>query len=310
MRSLLAVPAVRPEFFTKAANGPADALFLDLEDAVFADQKLSARAAAREALDKINWKNKRVLVRINGLDTEWGFRDLVDVGASCPRLDGILAPKVNSVEDLRYLERTLDHLDAERPKDRPLELHILIETALGMARVESILEASRRIRSVSFGVGDYSLSMGAQDRSIGGANPDYVVVTGSEKDGDRQEHWNDHWHFALARVANACYAFGITPIDGPFGNFSDAVGYRAAARRARTLGYVGKWAIHPTQVPLTHEVFSPSAEEVVWAKRVKEALAVAQAAGKGSAQLDGRLIEAASMKFVDQILSRAEESAK
>lgn len=308
MRSLLAVPAIRGEFFEKAARGPADSIFLDLEDAVFADQKLEARAAARLALEKIDWGRKRVLVRMNGLDTPWGFRDLVELGAACPRLDGVLAPKVNSVEELRYLERTMDHLDAERPKDRPLELHILIETALGMARVEQILEAAERVASVSFGIGDYSLSLGGQDRSIGGANKDYVVITGDEGSAQRQEHWNDHWHFALARVANACHAFGIPAIDGPFGNITDREGYKVAARRARTLGYTGKWAIHPTQVELAHGVFAPSAEDLQWATRVQQALKEAHAAGKGSAQLDGKLIEAATMKIVDIILRRAQEA--
>jgi malyl-CoA/(S)-citramalyl-CoA lyase len=303
MRSLLSVPAVRTDFFEKAARGPADALMLDLEDAVFAEHKLGARATAREALDKVDWKQKRVLVRMNALDTEWGFRDLIELGAACPRLDGFMAPKVNSVEELRYLERTLDHLDTERPSDRPLELHI----ALGLTRVEQILEAARRLCSVSFGVGDYSMSIGAADRLIGGANKDYVILTDGQDGAGRQEHWNDQWHYASARIANACYAHSVTAIDGVYGNFSDADGFRAAARRARTLGYVGKWAIHPTQIALAHEVFSPSAEEVSWAIRVKDALAVAQAAGKGAAQLDGRLIEAATMKVVEQILARAEE---
>ncbi len=151
------------------------------------------------------------------------------------------------------------------------------------------------------------MSVGGADRLIGGANKDYVVLTDGQDDADRREHWNDQWHYASARIANACYAYGVAPIDGPLGNFSDAQGFRASARRARTLGYVGKWAIHPTQIALAHEVFSPSAEEVSWARRVKEALAVAQAAGKGAAQLDGRLIEAATLKVVDQILARAEE---
>lgn len=307
MRSLLSVPAVRTDFFEKAAKGPADALMLDLEDAVFAEHKLGARATARDALQKIDWKHKRVLVRMNALDTEWGFRDLVELGAACPRLDGFMAPKINSAEELRYIERTLDHLDAERPADRSLELHILIETALGVSRVEQILEAARRLRSVSFGVGDYSMSIGGADRLIGGANRDYVILTDGQDGAGRQEHWNDQWHYVSARIANACHAHGLAAIDGVYGNFSDADGFRAAARRARTLGYVGKWAIHPTQIALAHEVFSPSAEEVSWAMRVKGALAVAQAAGKGAAQLDGRLIEAATLKIVDQILARAEE---
>lgn len=236
-----------------------------------------------------------------------GFRDLIEPGAACPRLDGFMAPTVNSIEELRDLERTLDHSDAARPPGRPLELHILIETALGMSRVEQILDASRRVRSVSRGVGDHSMSIGGEDRLIGGANKDHIVLRDGQDVAGRQEHWNDRWHDASARIAIDCQAHGVALIDGPLGNFSDPRGFRASTRRARTPGYVGKWALHPTQIALGHEFFSPSAEEVSAARRVKEALAVAQAAGKGAAQLDGRLIEAATLKVVDRVPARAEE---
>lgn len=305
MRCLLAVPAVRQEFFQKAADSDADALFLDLEDSVSPERKVAARANALEALQNLDWNRKRVLVRTNSLDTEWAFRDIEQLGANCPRLDGFLVPKVGAVEDIHYAEALLDALDRERPPDRPLELHILIETAIGLARVEAILEAAKRLVSVSFGVGDYSLSVGGQDRSVGGANKDYVVLTDGANDAARETHWNDQWHYAIARVANACHAFHVMPIDGPFGNFGDPRGFLAAAGRARVLGYEGKWAIHPSQIVLANQAYTPSADEVSWAHAVHAALDAAQTAGKGAVAMNGQLLDVAHRKIADRILARA-----
>ena len=305
MRSLLAVPAVRQEFFIKAAASETDALFLDLEDSVPPDQKLAARAHANAALHDINWGNKRVLVRTNALDSEWAFRDIEQLGASCHRLDGFLVPKLGSVDEIRHVEALLTALDRERPGDRPLQLHILIETALGMARVEAIVEAATRLVSVSFGVGDYSLSMGGQDRLVGGANKHYAMLSDAAPGTKRESHWNDQWHFALARVANACHAFDVMPIDGPFGNFSDAQGFHAAAARGRVLGYAGKWAIHPSQVALANQAYTSDAEELTWAHAVLAALAAAQKQGKGAVAMNGQLLDIAHKKIALRILARA-----
>ena len=304
MRCLLAVPAVRQEFFQKAADSATDALFLDLEDSVFPPQKLEARDNAARALNEIDWRSKRVLVRTNALDTQWAFRDIEQLGAHCPRLDGFLVPKVGSIEEIHYVEALLAALDRERPPARPLELHILIETALGMARVEAILEAATRLVSVSFGVGDYSLSLGGQDRLVGGANKDYTMLTDGASDAERQTHWNDQWHFALTRVANACHAFQVMAIDGPFGNFADPRGFIAAASRARVLGYEGKWAIHPSQIALANQVYTPGSEEVSWAKAALAALDEAERAGKGAVALNGQLLDVAHRKIAERILAR------
>lgn len=305
IRCILAVPAVRPEFFEKAAAGPADTLFIDLEDSVFPDQKLAARENALKALETVDWKDKRVLVRPNSLETEWGFRDIEYLGSRCARLDGFLVPKIMSVDELRFAEALFAALDRERPADRPLQLHILIEMAMAVARVEEILAAARRVVSVSFGIGDYSMSLGAQDRLIGAANPEYVVLTGDHRSASRETHWNDQWHFAMARVANACHAYGITAIDGPYGAIADRDGYMAEARRARILGYVGKWAIHPSQIAMANEAFSPTPEEIAWAKRAQAALEDAHRLGKGAVNLDGQLIEAAHRPVIERILGRA-----
>jgi malyl-CoA/(S)-citramalyl-CoA lyase len=302
---LLAVPAVREEFFQKSIDSRTDALFLDLEDSVPAAKKIEARDNTFRALEELDWRDKRVLVRTNAVDTEWAFRDIERLGAACHRLDGFLVPKIGSVDELRYAEALLCALDRERPQDRPLELHILIETAIGMARVEAILEAATRLVSVSFGVGDYSLSLGGQDRLIGGANPAYAVITDGANPAERIAHWNDQWHYALARVANACHAFGVRPIDGPFGNIADRAGFLAAAGRSRVLGYEGKWAIHPSQVDLALDAFSPSDEEIAWAEAVHAALDEAERLGKGAIALNGQLVDIAHRKVADRVLARA-----
>lgn len=305
IRSMLAVPAVRPEFFAKAAAGSTDSLFIDLEDSVFPDLKVKARDIAAETIEGTDWGDKLVLVRCNAVDTEWFFRDIEKLGSACPRLDGFLVPKIGSVDEIRFVENMFQHLDRERPDDRPLELHILIETAKGVAHVEDILERSERLVSVSFGIADYSTSLGAHDRLIGGSNPNYVVLTGNEQNSEREFHWNDQWHFAMARIANACHASGVTPIDGPFGNIADKEGFMAAARRAFVLGYEGKWAIHPSQVNLANTAFSPTEAEVQWAHTVRDALLEAGKAGKGAVQLNGQLIDMVMLKSVQSILDRA-----
>lgn len=300
MRSLLSVPANRPAFFAKGAVSAVDALFLDLEDSVFAEQKTEARGTAAKAIEQTDWRGKRLMVRVNAMDTAWGFRDLVELGTS-PRLDGFMVPKIGSRDELRFVEQVLDALDRERPPERPLELHVLVETAAGIARIEEILGAARRLMSVTFGAGDFAMSLGLYGRARSAGNPDYVVLTDGPP---RQAHWNDSHHFAMARIAIACHAFGVIPVDGPFADFKDSEGADISNRRARALGYQAKWAIHPALIDGINAAFMPSAEDVAWARKVKGALDQARAAGLGSAQLDGRLIEAATMKTVDLILSR------
>lgn len=302
MRSLLSVPANRPAFFAKGAQSAVDALFLDLEDSVFADQKGTARQTAKAAIEEMHWGDKRLLVRVNAMDTEWGFRDVVDLGSSCSRLDGFMVPKICSLDELRFVEQLLDGLDRERPKDRRLELHILIETAIGVSRVEQIVEKAQRLHSVTFGAGDFAMSLGLYGRTRSAGNADYVILTGERGETDRAPHWNDSHHFAMARIATACHAFGVIPVDGPFSDFHDPVGAQVSNRRARALGYQAKWTIHPALIDGINATFVPSPDDVSWARRVKIALDDARASGTGSAQIDGRLVEAATMKMVDRIL--------
>ncbi len=259
------------------------------------------------ALNEGDWSSCSVSVRINGLDTHWCYRDIVEVVERAgAHLDTILIPKVGTPADVLFVATLLDQIEAAHGLQR-INLHILIETALGMANVEAIAQTCpERLEAMVFGVADYAASTQARTTNIGGANEDYSVLTDPGDDGMRQRHWGDQWHFALSRMVVACRAYGLRPIDGPFGDFSDAEGYTAAARRAAQLGCEGKWAIHPSQIALANEVFSPSDAEVEHARRILEAMEQAAAEGKGAVSLDGKLIDAASIKMAENLVARVE----
>ena len=293
-RSELAVPATSEPFFVKAARGPADSLFLDLEDAVAPHRRIEARANAVRALQEIDWGTKIVSVRVNGLTTPWAIADILAV-ARCPRLDMILLPKVETAGDVVFLDRLLTGLELEVPRPRPLGIEILIETTKGLANVEAIAASSPRLEGMIFGVGDYSIELENFDTVFGAPNPDYAVAG----------HANDQWHFALARIANACRAYGLRPIDGPFTNYGDPDAYRASAIRARALGFEGKWAIHPSQVAIANEVFTPSAAQIAWARDLVVKMAAAAGEGKGAIGLEGVLIDRAHVLLSQKIMRRA-----
>ena len=302
-RSQLAVPASNPAFFEKAARSNADVVFLDLEDAVAPSEKTAARRHAIEALNDIDWGQKTLQVRINGLDTEYMYRDVIDVVEACPRLDMLLIPKVGVAADVYAIDMLVTQIELASKRAKRIGFDVLIETALGMANVESIATSSPRLEALSFGVGDYAASTGARSTVIGGGNPDYGVL--SERSGEeRTFHHSDLWQYAQSRVLVACRAYGLRPIDGPFGDYSDPASFGAAARRAAALGYEGKWAIHPSQIGLANEVFSPSVEELKIANRIMQAMTEAQLAGRGAVSLDGRLIDIASIKMAENLLSK------
>ncbi len=298
-RSELAVPATSSRFFEKAARGPADSIFLDLEDAVAPSRRLEARANAVAALRDVDWGRKIVSVRVNGLSTEWGLSDILAV-ARCPRLDMVLIPKVETAEDVRFVDRILEALERETPREKPLGIEILIETTKGLANVEAIAATSNRLEAIIFGVGDYSIELENFDTVFGMPNPDYQIA-GAQ---------NDMWHFALARIANACRAYGLRPIDGPFANYGDPQAYRESAVRARSLGYEGKWAIHPSQLEIANEVFSPSDAHIRWAEDIRQRMQAEAAAGSGALGLDGVLIDRAHVKLAEKILARAALAGK
>jgi malyl-CoA/(S)-citramalyl-CoA lyase len=305
-RSELAVPGSSPKFFEKAASGAADVIFLDLEDAVAPDDKPQARKNVIAALNDLDWGKKVVSLRINGLDTHYMYRDVVDVvEQGGGRLDLIMIPKVGTASDVYALDMLVTQIEAAKGYRKRIGFELIIETALGMQNIEAIAAASKRTESLHFGVADYSASIRARTVNIGGANPDYAVLTDPDAEGKRATHWGDMWHYALSRMVVAARANGLRPVDGPFGDFSDPEGYRAAARRAAALGCEGKWAIHPSQVALANEQFSPSEAEIARAKRILEAMAQAQKEGRGAVALDGKLIDLASIRQAEVMVRKA-----
>ena len=304
-RSELAVPGTDPALFKKAAQSNADVIFLDCEDAVAPDDKEKARKNIIAGLNEMEWGSKTMMVRINGLDTHYMYRDVVDIVEACPRLDMILIPKVGVAQDVYGVDMLVTQIESAKKREKRIGFEVLIETALGMANVEAIAQSSRRLEAMSFGVADYAASTRARTTVIGGVNKDSGVLTDKDADGTRQYFWTDPWHAAQTRMLVACRAYGLRPIDGPFGDFKDPDGYIAAANRAAVLGYEGKWAIHPSQIDLANEVYTPSEAEVTKARRILEAMTQAAKDGRGAVSLDGRLIDIASIRMAQALIAKA-----
>jgi malyl-CoA/(S)-citramalyl-CoA lyase len=305
-RSELAVPGTNPALFSKAAKSNADIIFLDCEDAVAPDDKERARSNIIQGLNEVDWGSKSMMVRINGLDTHYMYRDVVDIVEGCPRLDMILIPKVGVPQDVYAVDMLVTQIESAKKREKRIGFEVLIETALGMANVEAIAQSSRRLEAMSFGVADYAASTRARTTVIGGVHKDSGVLTDKDGDNQRQYFWSDPWHAAQTRMMVACRAYGLRPIDGPFGDFNDPDGYIAAANRAAVLGYEGKWAIHPSQIELANQVFTPSQAEVTRARRVMDAMAQAAKQGRGAVSLDGRLIDIASIRMAQALLAKAD----
>ena len=290
-RSELAVPGSSPKMYEKAIKSAAEFIFLDLEDAVSPNDKITARENVIKALKEMDWRGngKTISVRINGLDTHYMYRDVVEIMCQAGEfVDTLLIPKVGVQGDVYMVDCMVNQIEQERKLENKVGLECLIETALGMVNIEEIAQSSKRLEALHFGVADYAASLRARTVVIGGLNPDYP---------------GDQWHHGLAKLVATCRAYGLRPIDGPFGDFNDPDGYIDAAKRGAAIGIEGKWAIHPSQIEHANDVFSPPAKEVEKAHRIIEELAKAAAEGKGAAQLDGRMIDAASEKMAENIIN-------
>ena len=290
-RSELAVPGSSPKMFEKALNSAADYIFLDLEDAVSPNDKLSARANVIKALNEIKWKEKgkTISVRINSLDTHYMYRDIVElVEEAGEKIDTILVPKAGTASDVYMVDCLLTQIETNKKLKNKIGIECLIETALGMSNIKEIATSSDRLEALHFGVADYAASLRARTTVIGGLNPDYP---------------GDQWHHGLSELVVTCRAYGLRAIDGPFGDFNDPDAYIDAAKRAAAIGIEGKWAIHPSQIDLANKVFSPPKAEVDKANRILDELKKAAAEGKGAAQLDGRMIDAASARMAENIVN-------
>jgi malyl-CoA/(S)-citramalyl-CoA lyase len=307
-RSELAVPGSNVKMLERAPGSGADIVMLDLEDAVAPDDKAQARVNVIDALHELDWSACSVSLRINGLDTHYCYRDVVDVVEQAgAQLDQVMIPKAGSAGDVHLVATLLDQIEEAVGVEHRIGLSVLIETAIGMVNVDEIATACPgRMEAMVFGVADYAASMQSHTTTIGGANPDYAVLTDADESGGRESHWGDQWHYALSRIAVTCRAHGLRPIDGPFGDFNDPEGYLAAARRAAVLGYEGKWAIHPSQIELANDVFTPDEHIVEKTHKIIEAMETAAAEGKGAVSVDGRLIDAASIRMAESLLAKLE----
>ena len=292
-RSELAVPGSNPKMFEKALKSSADFVFLDLEDAVAPDDKVPARKNVIEAINDLDWKGnaKTISVRINSIDTHYMYRDVVEVVEQAgERLDTILLPKAGTSSDIYMLSAMLNQIETSKSFKNRIGIEVLIETTLGMANVLDIAKNGRdeRLEAMHFGVADYAASCRARTTVIGGLNPDYP---------------GDQWHAGLSQMLVACRAYGLRAIDGPFGDFNDPESYIEAAKRGAALGFEGKWAIHPSQIELANEVYTPPESEVTHANQILIALDDAAKEGRGAAQLNGRMIDAASAKMAENIVN-------
>lgn len=302
-RSKLFVPGSRPALFEKAAAGAADVVCLDLEDAVAPGDKEKARENIVAALNDVDWKDKLVTVRINGLDTHWCYRDvlaLVEKGGE--RIDAIMVPKVGNGSDVYAVDMLVTQASVAVGRKKSIGLEVIIETVAGLTNIDAIAGASPRLESLHFGAADYAASQGMRTTNIGGGNADYVMLTDAGGEAARERHWNDLWHYPLFRMCQAARAHGIVPIDGPFGDYSDPEGFRVQAMRTAILGCEGKWAIHPSQVPLANEIYTPPEKEVARAEAILAALKEAHEKGLGAVALNGVLIDAASIRQAEVIV--------
>ncbi|CTQ49886.1 L-malyl-CoA/beta-methylmalyl-CoA lyase [Jannaschia donghaensis] len=295
-------PGSNTKLFAKMAASAADVINLDLEDSVAPSDKESARANVIEAIGAHDWGTKVLSVRINGLDTPYWYRDVVDLLEQAgDRLDQIMIPKVGCAADVYAVDALVTAIETAKGRSKAVTFEVIIESAAGLAHVEEIAASSPRLAAMSLGAADFAASMGMQTTGIGGTQDDYYMLAQGGA-----HHMADPWHWAQAAIVAACRTHGVLPVDGPFGDFSDDEGYRAQSRRSAVLGMVGKWAIHPKQIALANEVFTPSDEKVAEAREILAAMEDAKAAGAGATVYKGRLVDIASIKQAEVVVRQSE----
>jgi citrate lyase subunit beta / citryl-CoA lyase len=287
----LAVPGSNEEMMAKAAASSADFVFLDLEDAVAPRAKTEARAKVIKALNTLDWQGKVRCVRINDLLTPWAHDDIIEVVTQAGNnLDVLMIPKVMSDKDVYFVDILLTQLEKKLGMTKRIGIEVLIEETQALINVESIAKSSPRLEAMILGIGDYSASQGIDLRMAG-------IEVG---------YPGDLWHYARFRMAMAARAAGIVAIDGPYPKLRDEAGFREECRRASILGMVGKWALHPSQIPTALEMFTPKPKDVKMARTIIAAYAKAEAAGLGAVEFNGIFIDAATVRLVRNIADRAD----
>jgi citrate lyase subunit beta/citryl-CoA lyase len=289
-RSQLSVPGVSEKMIAKGAASEADHVFLDLEDAVAPSAKVGARKTIVAGLNELDWGKKTRCVRVNDVTTEWCFEDVIEVVEGAGRnLDTVMLTKANRAADVQFVSLLLDQLEKKLKLERPIGIEVLIEEASGLQNVEAIAASTPRLEALIFGMGDYSASQQMNLRGWG-------------SDG----YPGDVFHYPRFRIAMAARAAGLDPVDGPFANFRNEEGYRREARWAHMLGFCGKWAIHPAQIAPALEIFSPGPEEVTRARELAAAYDKALSEGVGSVNVNGTMVDAASIRIIMNTVRKAE----
>ncbi len=291
-RSELSTPGSSETMMAKAAASNADLVFLDLEDAVAPSEKVASRAKIVTALTTHDWGRKTRAIRMNSIDTQWAYEDVIHVveeAQGC--LDLIIVPKVKSASDVKWVDVLLTQIETKHNMQKRIALEVLIEEVEAMINVEEIARSCSRLEALIFGPGDYSASQGVRVGSVGGGANKYP---------------GDLWHYARNKIVIAARAAGIEAVDGPYANFRNADGYAEECRRSLTLGFVGKWAIHPSQIDIANEIYSPTQAEVDRARNSIAAYAKAEAEGLGSVAVDGVMVDAASIRIMQNIVNKAE----
>ena len=285
-RSILSVPGSSEKMMSKAVALPADEIMLDLEDGVALEEKEEARAKIIRSFTDYDWGGRVRAYRINGLDTPFAYRDIIDVveqaGAS---IDVVVIPKVEKAADVQFVDLLVSQIELRMGLEKRIGLEASIETALGMLNVKEIAFASPRLEALVFGIADYGASLTMPSSSISGHG-----------DGEEQYPAN-RWHFPLSRMVMAAKAAGLAAIDAPYGDFKDLAGLKRSCEVTGSLGYDGKWAIHPAQVEIVNETFTPSQDDINLAIRILQAYKQADAAGEGATALDGKMVDGGSIRL-------------
>ena len=285
-RSVLSVPGSSEKMMSKAVAMPADEIMLDLEDGVALEEKEDARAKIIRSLVDYDWGGRVRAYRINGLATPFAYRDVIEVVEEAgTSIDVVVIPKVEKAADVQFVDLLVSQIELRMGLEKRIALEASIETALGMLNVKEIAFASPRLEALVFGIADYGASLTMPSGGLSGH-------------GDAEEQYPGHrWHFPLSRVVMAAKAAGLAAIDAPYGDFKDSAGLKKSCQIAASLGYDGKWAIHPDQLKIVNAVFTPSDDDISLAQRILQAYRKAEAAGKGATALDGKMVDGGSIRL-------------
>jgi len=282
-----------------------DVLLGNLEDAIPAADKKAAREGLIEVARKNDFGNTSLWTRINSLDSPWVLDDILTVIPQIgDKLDVVMVPKVEGPWDIHYIDRLLAQLEAKYEIKKSLQVHAILETALGVSNVEEIAAASPRMQGISLGPADLAASRRMKTTRVGGGHPAYQVIADPDEanaNAPRPAAQQDPWHYTLARMVDACNSAGILPFYGPFGAIEDPLACQYQFRAAFLMGCVGAWTLHPSQIEIARREFSPTVEEVATAKRIIEAMGD----GTGTVMLDGRMQDDATYKQAQVMVQTA-----